>query len=383
MNRRLTILTAGTIGLALICAAAVAALAHNAAADTPSPWDEFHIGVVITQSGSNMQLWTTTVPDHGSPYFYQTDPMYEPYNGSNPNFQLNPNHIGTQSLLFTIPANPQVAAVHQATPLGPIGIALNGVPFFNQYAGPGQPLTNEINSFDQYDGHPQQTSMYHYHWLPLSLVAESGPSSLLGFLLDGFPVYGPVENGVTLTSADLDQYHGHFGPTPEYPDGIYHYNITADSPYINGAGFYGTPGTVVIGAATPAVTASPTPSPSPSPSPSPTAAPCSAQTMPWPVPTGDDDCDGYTTARENFIGTLPLVACSATAGPDHSPDEWPVDYNNDQAANLTDIFIIIPHLNTLDTDAGSSPRYDLSGEGAVNLTDIFLLVPFLNMSCAF
>ena len=48
----------------------------------------------------------------------------------------------------------------------------------------------------------------------------------------------------TLTSSDLDAYHGHFGVTADYPNGIYHYHITADAPYLNGDGFYGTAGTV-------------------------------------------------------------------------------------------------------------------------------------------
>ena len=32
--------------------------------------------------------------------------------------------------------------------------------------------------------------------------------------------------------------------TDEYPDGIYHYHITDEDPYINGNGFFGEPGTV-------------------------------------------------------------------------------------------------------------------------------------------
>jgi hypothetical protein len=67
---------------------------------------------------------------------------------------------------------------------------------------------------------------------------------LIGFLLDGFPVYGALESGKTLVSADLDTYHGHTGVTADYPNGIYHYHITADAPYINGTGFYGTKGSV-------------------------------------------------------------------------------------------------------------------------------------------
>ena len=108
----------------------------------------------------------------------------------------------------------------------------------------------------------------------------------------------------------------------------------------------------------------------------------------WATPSGDADCDGFAStvaaggrASESFMGTLPLVACSPTTSPDHAPDEWPVDFNNDQAANLTDIFKIVPHINTLDTDPGSSPRFDLNGDGSINLTDIFKVVPFLNLAC--
>ena len=53
-----------------------------------------------------------------------------------------------------------------------------------------------------------------------------------------------MENGTILSSADLDDYHGHYGATTEFPDGIYHYHVSADAPYINGDGFYGTAGSV-------------------------------------------------------------------------------------------------------------------------------------------
>ena len=96
----------------------------------------------------------------------------------------------------------------------------------------------------------------------------------------------------------------------------------------------------------------------------------------------DSDVDGFNDRVESFVGTMPAVKCSPIAGPDHTPDEWPVDFNNDQAANLTDIFTIVPHLNTADSSPGSSTRFDLSADGIINLTDLFLVVPFLNTSCA-
>ena len=87
------------------------------------------------------------------------------------------------------------------------------------------------------------------------LVANNGHSPI-GFALDGFPIYGPVgrvssdASSVLLRSSytgdvdsdgtsndnpsyvedsgDLDQCNGIFSPTPEYPDGIYHYIMTVE-----------------------------------------------------------------------------------------------------------------------------------------------------------
>lgn len=197
--------------------------------------------------GDYVVIKSKDLPDHKSPYYQGTQwaaAKYEAYNGTNPNYMTNPNRIAEASLTFKIPMHPAAAATHQSTPLGPIGISLNGVPFFNQYAAMGAPLTNEINSFDQYNGHPQQQGQYHYHAEPTWLTTNKGKDALLGFLLDGFPVYGPMENGALITNSSLDAYHGHSAATADYPSGIYHYHVTASDPYINGNGFYGTAGTV-------------------------------------------------------------------------------------------------------------------------------------------
>lgn len=216
------------------------------ASGLPAPYNKIYGASQIYVDGNFIVIKSQDFPDHKSPYFEGTawaSTKYEAYNGTG-SFMINPNRISLQTLTFRIPMNPAVAATHVATSLGPIGVAINGVPLFNQYAGPNQPLTNEIISFDQYAGHPQQSGQYHYHVEPLWITANKGKDALLGFLLDGFPVYGPKENGVTLTNADLDTYHGHFSATADYPAGIYHYHVTVDAPYINGSGYYGTAGTV-------------------------------------------------------------------------------------------------------------------------------------------
>ncbi len=202
----------------------------------------------ITSDGTFITIKTTGAPDHKSIYYASNSPLYENFSGATfggNTFQKNPNTIRTFSYTFKIPLIPTKATNSSATPLGAIGVSINGVPFFNQYAGPNQPLTNEVGSFDQYYGHPQMAGAYHYHVEPIYLTqVKASKSALMGFLLDGFPVYGPEENGVVVSESALDAFHGHTTVTADFPNGIYHYHVTNKDPYINGSGFYGTPGTV-------------------------------------------------------------------------------------------------------------------------------------------
>ncbi|MBO0934407.1 YHYH protein [Fibrella aquatilis] len=213
----------------------------------PDVYKRIYGATEVYLEGSNVVIKAKGLPDHKSPYYKGTaweSGLYEAYNGTNPKFGVNPNTISERSLTFKIPLNPVVDPAHTATPGGATGVAINGVPFFNQYAAMGAPLANEANGFDQYGGHPQQQGQYHYHVEPTYLTKTKGKEALLGFLLDGFPVYGPQENGKTITNSDLDKYHGHTTATTDYPGGIYHYHITAEDPYISGTGFYGKVGTV-------------------------------------------------------------------------------------------------------------------------------------------
>jgi len=218
--------------------------------DIPAVYQKIYGASSITLDGNNIIIQSNGMPDHVSPYFPTSNSLYEAYSGTTftgVTFNQNPNTIASQSLTFTIPLTPSEAANKSTTSLGPIGVALNGVALYNQYAGPNnQALTNEITSFDKYYGHPQQQGQYHYHVEPIYLTTvTSTKSGLMGFLLDGFPVYGPQEeDGSTVTSSDLDAYHGHTHITADYPNGTYHYHFTADSPYLNGNGFFGNAGTV-------------------------------------------------------------------------------------------------------------------------------------------
>lgn len=195
-------------------------------------------GVSVTFDGTTAVVRTSDLPDHKSPYWGVGNANYEaPQSG----MQVNPNRIGTQNLTFRIPTQPAAAGSTSDTPLGPIGVSVNGVVLYNQYAAGRQPLTTEIISFDRYNGHPNQNDQYHYHFEPVSITSASR-SRLVGVLLDGFPVYGPIDSTGS-TPTNLDSCNGHTSATAEFPNGIYHYHTTTAVPYISGC-FRGTAGTV-------------------------------------------------------------------------------------------------------------------------------------------
>ncbi len=185
-------------------------------------------------------------PDHKSMYYAKSSVLHEDYNEpDNPDFKQNPNEIEVQNHVYKIPRFPVEATNKSTTPMGPMGVSVNSVAFFNQQAAGNDDILEELNTFDQYEGHPAGGGNYHYHIEPIWLTEnELTSESFLGLLLDGFPVYGPEENGKRFANDDLDDYHGHVSATAEFPNGIYHYHVTDELPWINGDGFFGTPGTI-------------------------------------------------------------------------------------------------------------------------------------------
>lgn len=95
----------------------------------------------------------------------------------------------------------------------------------------------------------------------------------------------------------------------------------------------------------------------------------------WLIPDGDGDCDGFTDAVEDFVGTDPNDPCANTATKDDEDDDrWPVDTNDDQFVNTFDL---LPYI-------GSPPyekRLDLNMDGSLNSDDFAEFSPFLNEPC--
>ena len=127
-----------------------------------------------------------------------------------------------------------------------IGMALNGVPLFNDREGGNVSLdAMTITTFDYSGAHPAPSKNYHYH--TTGRYTSMDDAKLIGFLRDGFPIYGRKDTtGIYPT---LDSYGGHFGPTQDFTSGIYHYhasnvNYLNTGYYILKAGsYYGTKGT--------------------------------------------------------------------------------------------------------------------------------------------
>ena len=183
---------------------------------------------------------------------------------------------------------------------GAVAVAINGVPIYGPEDGPGGDAVaahhGEYNEDRQpielgiCHGHAAQGGTYHYHadancmhWHPdegesieddydestIQAVAQNtydgNHSNVIGVAFDGYPIYGfwgydeqmnVVEmkssyelkdgetgyNGIddykyTEGLGHLDRCNGHFGPTPDFPQGIYHYHTTMQ----NGDGEMGFP----------------------------------------------------------------------------------------------------------------------------------------------
>ena len=226
---------------ALSCEAATTAPATTVAArptNLPAGYSQFASSVWLRIDGNVIVVSTTDVPDHNSPYFGAGNAKYEaPQAG----MVQNPNAISAQAYVFRIPITPAVAGTAADTPMDAIGVALNGVVFFNQYAAGRTALGPELISMDRFNGHPAPRNNYHYHIEPAFLTAASN-SKLLGFILDGYPIYGTKETDRSTPTA-LDACNGHTHATSEYPGGTYHYHVVAAPPYLVGC-FHGAAGTV-------------------------------------------------------------------------------------------------------------------------------------------
>jgi hypothetical protein len=162
----------------------------------------------------------------------------------------NPNYIKEQDRTWRIPLepreNPAHIAMHNgnndqgALPMGPIGLAVNGVVFFNPF---DQDRVDAVWRLDRCCGHPAPSWVYHYHKYPVCVKSPwsddgTGHSPLIGFAFDGFPIYGPYEAAGQLAkdskSNPLNEFNIHQGEARGW-----HYHVTpGEFPHLIG-GYWG------------------------------------------------------------------------------------------------------------------------------------------------
>jgi len=189
----------------------------------------------IAVQGNDRVFSGNDLPDHPTGTY--------PVSASDDAYQVdrNPNSIQSQSVQFSVPANPTLAT--QPTCIGgEVGIALSGVIIFSSFDAEGRDaVAHEVQ--DDCDGHPQESGYYHYHSLSNCIPDTStGHSALVGYAFDGFGIYGYYgEDGNELTNAALDECHGHTHAIEwdGQPVEMYHYHATREFPYVVGC-FRGT-----------------------------------------------------------------------------------------------------------------------------------------------
>jgi hypothetical protein len=196
--------------------------------------------VTVRFDAQSMILHTHGLPNHPTGRF--------PEEGFGPRF--NSNSIQEQDEIFYIPLFPEVNPNHFALSgtrsngalnMGPIGVAVNGVVFFNPFdAG----LMDASNLMDRCCGHPNPFGQYHYHKYPICLNSPwsdegNAHSPLIGWAFDGFPIYGPYESANIMAKdetgqAGLNAFNMHYDPLRGW-----HYHVTPGKfPYLIG-GYWG------------------------------------------------------------------------------------------------------------------------------------------------
>ncbi|WP_413693158.1 YHYH protein [Psychromonas sp. KJ10-2] len=97
-------------------------------------------------------------------------------------------------------------------------------------------------ALDECGGHVDPGGWYHWHstatdidsvykneHLDIECGIKQKASAMFAYAFDGFPIYGSLEQDGKMP-AGLDICNGHFGPTKEHPEGIYHYHASTTFP---------------------------------------------------------------------------------------------------------------------------------------------------------
>lgn len=208
-------------GCAILSRDTSACDAERKAAGFSGFWLKFSCRVKLAKtSGATPYIQATAdgLPDYKSNYFATSDPCYDPSQASG--HVHNPNSIASKSYVVQFPQTP--SGTSQPMTGAVVGLSINGVPVFGNFAAPGDDIFREAMTFDTCGAHPTPTSAYHYHSEPYSISYDD--ANFIGVMRDGSPIYGRRDPDGSLPT--LDTTGGHTGVTVDSPSApIYHYHV--------------------------------------------------------------------------------------------------------------------------------------------------------------
>lgn len=139
--------------------------------------------------------------------------------------QNNPNRPCEQFYMLSLPLNPTlIENKTEPAALGIIAMSLNGVPVFGAQEGGGTSAVgaNETAGGVPWYGHAARRGDWHYHsgeFGRYETIGEVPSTELIGYAMDGFPIYGPIDD-----TSLLDECNG-IGDTSE----TYRYHVRTKS----------------------------------------------------------------------------------------------------------------------------------------------------------
>lgn len=203
----------------------------------------------------SMTIVSNGLPNHRLPAWYLmpsgsnngTGAVVKTPDGHGLAVTANPNTPSPITMRFNI--CPTKAAKTTETNMGMTGVMISGAALFNAFDAGKTPALqqNQTHVFTDAAGNRQAAGFidecaghftpargrteggrYHYHGLSSCVTAQTdtseGPSHIIGVALDGYPVYGSRDiQGRPVDVSSLDACNGIDSPTPEFPQGVYHY----------------------------------------------------------------------------------------------------------------------------------------------------------------
>ncbi len=135
--------------------------------------------------------------------------------------QGNPNSPCETNWFVSMPLNPvKTTTAMEPAALGIVAMSLNGVPAYGAQEGGGtnaaEPAAGaQITDAQYWYGHAAMQGDHHYHNPNLGHSTMPSESTLMGYALDGFPIYGAVAD-----DSVLDQCNG------QTVQGSYQYHVS-------------------------------------------------------------------------------------------------------------------------------------------------------------